>query len=109
MAGGKCRLVTAAGPAEDRDSAEEDGTEMFTRRTKEQSPGGGPGMKVTSTTSRRRSRAGDGTFWRSKGRDSDESQCTRFDYVVESGFQVGRNPAPTDYTSGSNEKLSTSW
>jgi hypothetical protein len=49
---------------------------------------------------RRRGRAGDGTFRRSKGRDSDESQRARFDYVVASGFE--RNPAPTDRTRGAN-------
>ncbi len=35
---------------------------------------------------------------RSRGRDSDESQRTRSDYVVVSGFE--RNPAPTDYIRG---------
>jgi hypothetical protein len=48
----------------------------------ELSPGGGPGTKDMSAAGRSRGRADDGTIRRSKGRNSDESQRTRFEYVV---------------------------
>jgi hypothetical protein len=48
--GGECELDT--GPAEDREPAEEDGTEMVARWTKEQSPGGGPGAEDPGTAGR---------------------------------------------------------
>ena len=48
--GGECARDT--GPAEDREPAEEDGAEMLTRRTKERSPGGGPGAEDSGTAGR---------------------------------------------------------
>ncbi len=48
-----------------------------------------------------------GGRWNFPEVDSDESQRTRFDYVVASWFE--RNPAPSDYIIGANRKLSTSW
>ncbi len=69
--GGECALDT--GPAEDREPAEEDGAEMVARWTKERSPGGGPGAEDPGTADRWGGRADNGTFRRSKGRDSDAS------------------------------------
>ena len=69
---GECALDT--GPAEDREPAEEDGAEMVARWTsKEPSPGGGPGAEDPGTAGRWGGRADNGTFRRSKGRDSDAS------------------------------------
>ncbi len=48
--GGKC--VRDTGPAEDREQAEEDGAEMIAQWTKEQSPGGGPGVEDSGTAGR---------------------------------------------------------
>jgi len=48
--GGECALD--AGPAEDREPAEEDGAEMVARWTKERSPGGGPGAEDSGTAGR---------------------------------------------------------
>jgi hypothetical protein len=77
------------------------------RWTKEWNHAGLPGTEDPGTARRRRGQAGNCTFQWLKGRDSDESQRTRFDYVVVSGFE--RNPAPTDDIRGSNGKLSSSW
>ncbi len=79
-----------------RSGALEEGLERRTR----------PGVPH-STAGRRRGQAGDGTLRRSRGRDSDECQRTRFDCVVASGLE--RNPAPTDCIRGANGRLSPSW
>ncbi len=69
--GGEC--ARDPGQAEDREQAEEDGAEMVARWTKEQSPGGGPGVEDPGTASRWGGQADKGTRRRSKGRDSDAS------------------------------------
>ncbi len=58
-------------------------------------------MEDLSAASRGSGRADDGTLRRSKGRDSDESKCTRFEYVG-CGAGLNGNPAPTDYIRGAN-------
>jgi hypothetical protein len=54
--------ASATGPAEDREAGEEGGAETAARRTKERSPGGGPGAEDEGTAGPWPGRADKGTF-----------------------------------------------